>query len=630
MILQKILFPDARFCADYEMYVRMPDALTMGSYYDAQRGALLLKKGQRASFDTLFNAFSIEKWLKYTILESLSLKLMLSGTFCVRIHRKQLVNDALVDTVVEERICRSGEESAFAFDLPCTASPKGIYSAEIEAMEDGTFSGGVYETDLDESKRRDIAIAVDICTFRREAFVMRNVALLSEAIIHNSDSALHERLEIFISDNARTLDAQALSSEYVHVFLNKNAGGAGGFTRGMMEILKRPGVCTHVLVMDDDVLISPEALERTARFLSLMKPEYAGKTVAGAMMRLDKRNYQHENGACWNGRYTESVHTYLDMCRLENVIENEREQPVDFNAWWYSCIPIEKISFDNLPLPLFIRFDDVEFGLRTGSDIVMLNGVCLWHEPFEYKYSGSMEYYHMRNGLIVDAMHCPNMTGRKAAAHMIHMALSNLVRYRYGNVELLLRGVDDFLAGAQAFMKMEPEGLHREIMARGDRFVPLSDLDVPFDQGRYLANYAHLNTPASAALRNSEQTLTIPETAHHGPKGEFFCHWLRRLTANGLLLPAGGENVVNAVANVTSDFFRKSAVLNYDPIENRGFVSRRDTKRSFRLLARIYRKGRMLRRGYEKAAADFRRFQPELTSRAFWERYLEIESGEEK
>lgn len=630
MILQKILFPDARFCADYEMYVRMTNAPSEGSYYDAQRGALFLKKGQSAFFNTLFNAFSIEKWLKYTHLETLSLRLVLSGTFCVRIHRQQLVNDALVDTLLEERICRAVEEEAFVFDLPCTASPRGIYSAELEAMEDGAFWGGAYETD-EAASRRDISIAVDICTFKREAFVARNVALLSEAIIHNPDSALHDRLEIFISDNARTLNAAVLASEHVHIFPNKNAGGAGGFARGMMEILKRPGVCTHVLVMDDDVLISPEALERTARFLSLMKPEYFGKTVAGAMMRLDKRNFQHENGACWNGRHTESVHTYMDMCRLENVIENEREQPVDFNAWWYSCIPIEKISFDNLPLPLFIRFDDVEFGLRTGSDIVMLNGVCLWHEPFEYKYSGSMEYYHMRNGLIVDAMHCPDMTGRRAARHMVHMALSNLVRYRYGNVELLLRGVDDFLSGAQAFMKLEPETLHREIMAQGDKFVPLSELDVPFDQGRYLANYARLNTPAHRALRGDEETLAAPPAApRHRLNAELFRHWLRRLTANGLLLPAGGENVVNAVANVTSDFFRKSAVLNYDPIENRGFVSRRDTLRSFKLLVRIYGKAHALKRGYKAAAEDFRAFEPELTARAFWEGYLGIDAGEEK
>lgn len=617
MILQNLLFPDCRFCSDYEMYVRMADAPANGSCFDAQKNEITLDAGRSLSLDTLFNAFSIEKWLKYTRLDNLRLTLRLSGAFRVRIWRKQIMNEALLESLIEERICRAAEESAFSFVLPCIDA-KGIYAAELVSLSDGAvFAGGAYETDAGDIN--DVRIAMDICTYRRETFVTRNIRLLNEAIINNTDSPLYGRLEIFVSDNARTLDAAALESECVHIFPNKNAGGSGGFARGMMEILKSGRPFTHALVMDDDVLISPEALERTARFLMLLKPEYSGKTVAGAMMRLDMRSLQHENGGVWNGWYTECVHTYMDMRRLENVLENEREQPADYNAWWYSCIPMTKISESNLPLPLFIRFDDVEFGLRGGSDIVMLNGVCLWHEPFEYKYASSMEYYHMRNGLIVDALRRRDVSGRAVEKHFIHMALSNLMRYRYDNVELLFRGAADFLEGPEFLLSTDPEALHKTLMAAGDKFRPLSEMDVAFDERKYLANYERVNTPFSRALRGEDGGAPLVRS---WTAGDVLGHIWRRITLNGLLLPAKGDNVVNAVANVTSDYFRKRAVLNYNPADNRGFVSRRDAKRSFKLLFEIFRRGRALGAGYEKAAAAYRAHEGELTGLPFWTRYL--------
>ncbi len=51
---------------------------------------------------------------------------------------------------------------------------------------------------------------------------------------------------------------------------NKNAGGAAGFARGMLETM-REGHATHVLLMDDDVEVKPSALEKTYTLLSLLK-----------------------------------------------------------------------------------------------------------------------------------------------------------------------------------------------------------------------------------------------------------------------------------------------------------------------------------------------------------------------
>ena len=192
MILQNLLFPDCRFCSDYEMYVRMADAPANGSCFDAQKNEITLDAGRSLSLDTLFNAFSIEKWLKYTRLDNLRLTLRLSGAFRVRIWRKQIMNEALLESLIEERICRAAEESAFSFVLPCIDA-KGIYAAELVSLSDGAvFAGGAYETDAGDIN--DVRIAMDICTYRRETFVTRNIRLLNEAIINNTDSPLYGRL----------------------------------------------------------------------------------------------------------------------------------------------------------------------------------------------------------------------------------------------------------------------------------------------------------------------------------------------------------------------------------------------------------------------------------------------------
>ena len=616
MILQELLFPSSALGADQEMYFR-----TVGKY-DEKAQSVSLRKGQTLSLDTYFNCFSIEKWMKYTLLTDLTLELSLRGTFRIQLLRLHIVGGQIQREPLGEHM-HSGDA---ALPLPADASAKGVYAVSLTALEDACeYLGGQYVCSTDECSLRPIDIAIDICTFRREPFIERNLKLLNESIIENPACALHGHLDVFISDNGQTLDISALSGEHIHIVRNKNVGGAGGFTRGMIEILsdQKNHPRTHALIMDDDVLINPDALIRTYRLLRMLRPEFYGKTIAGAMMRLDHRFIQHESGAFWNGKYTESAHPFLDMRKIESVLSNEdeTEDKVSFNAWWYSCIPLEKISLDNLPLPIFIRFDDVEYGLRTGSDILTLNGVCLWHEPFEYKYSSSMDYYHMRNGLIINAFHRPDINGFKAALEMIHMALSNLVRYRYGNIDLILRAADDFLKGAEYHMTVDAEALHRELMAASQKFLPPEQLSVPFDQEIFDECYRRFDPPLERVLRGERE---IKVARSRSPKAQFK-RIVRWATMNGLLLPAGKRTyIVHPVMNHTSSFFRKSAVLNWDPIGKKGFVSTRSVKKSFSLLFRTAFLALKLTLGHQKAAESFRRQKTVLTGIDFWKKYLNL------
>ncbi len=617
MILQRLQFPNFDTCSCYEMYFRTvespqyvaPDSppplsrleeyIPQRAYYDAGEKAVHAASWQHLGFDTYFNDFSIGKWRMYTCLDNLKLHLELKGSFVVRLMHKYIMNTEYFSNTFAEQVCRCDERQAFEFVIPCDAWDRGMVCFSLEALEcaDNVCYGGWYETDVDEEKLNPVNIAIDICTFRRESFVERNVALLKRELIENPDSPVCGHLDVFISDNGQTLDAKKLMSDRVHVFPNKNVGGAGGFTRGMIEVMNmRPKRSfSHVLVMDDDVLINPDALVRTYRLLQFLKPEHAGKTIAGAMLRLDNRSIQHECGGWWDGNYVHACKMHLELTKLEYVLRNDTQDSPNYNAWWYSCIPMSKINDANLPLPIFIRYDDVEFGLRTGSDILSLNGICLWHEPFEYKYSASMEYYHMRNALIVNAFHRPGYDAKAAIGHLRQMVKGNLGRYRYDNCDLVFRGVEDFCKGPEFLLNTDGEALHKEIMAAAVKMQPLQALPVQFDEGVYLRSMK---------------------------KERIRWKLVRYLTLNKHLLPRRGTGVVDASLNGTKDFAGKHRVLNYDVAGGRGFVTEYNGAKVREVMRKMRKAEKLLKQKHAEACEAYRQAQGTLTSREFWDRYL--------
>ena len=603
MILQELLFPSTETCSTMEMYFRLRPG-EHAPWRDPEADALRVPRWSHLDLNTYFNSFSIAKWAKYTRLDNLCLELDLTGAFQVQLVHWEMIGKKTFQHVFAEHVCRADERQTFKLAIPMQMAARGVVCCSLYALgEECALHGGAYVTEIDPDGLNEVNIAIDICTFKREPFIERNLALLNREIIDNPDNDLHGHLDVFIADNGQTLDIPRLSSDRVHIFPNKNAGGSGGFARGMMEIIDCAPARTfsHVLVMDDDVLIHTDALTRTYRLLRLLKPEYAGKTIAGAMLRLNNRWKQHECCGNWNGRYVNQGKKSLDLRQMENVLRNEVEAPFDFNAWWYSCIPMSKVTNDNLPMPMFIRMDDIEFGLRTGSDILSMNGICLWHEPFAYRFTSSNEYYEIRNLMMMNAIHRPGLGWRTVAMQVLYRTLANLVRYRYKDCELLFRGVRDYLAGAEALARRDPATLHQEIMAASDKFLPLGELDVPFDEKAYRKNLK---------------------------KNTRFIQKARLVFLNGLFLPPKGPTTVDAFLAPPWACYRRKALLNYSEVTQRGFVTRRSVLKSlgycFKALGMCFR----LMTGYRTAGETYRQAHKVLTSRAFWDEYLDL--NEEK
>ena len=163
------------------------------------------------------------------------------------------------------------------------------------------------------------------------------------------------------------------------------------------RFIKKPAA-THVLLMDDDVLVLPESIRRTYNLLRLIKPEYKDYFISGAMLYYENPSFQHEdigtvdvNGYDCRFKALKGIFNHQE---LTDNLENERFYPYSKNsyaAWWYCCMPINTIKKNGLPLPIFIRVDDMEYALRCKARMITMNGICVWHMGFVTKYNGVFE-----------------------------------------------------------------------------------------------------------------------------------------------------------------------------------------------------------------------------------------------
>ena len=592
--IQNILWPQAGICSIAEMYFRCSKGCLLTN------GTLHMTQGAKVTSDTYFNGVSVDKWKKYTQMSVLQLSLSLKGRFRLCLCSCERVNEEIVHRVLHEEILNQPEREEILFSYP--EKIKGMAYFSLEALDGiNEVYGGYYSTFISKDMIHPVKIGIAICTFKREEYLYNNLTILKKLLIENPESELYGNLEVFVSDNGKSLDPGKVPSQNIHIFPNKNAGGAAGFTRCMIEALqanKSGDHITHLILMDDDITIEPESLLKTYRILSILKPEYKDAFIGGAMLQNDKQNMQVESGAFWNGGQLISLKHGLDMSKLQDCLYNEVEEAREYNAWWYCCIPMTVIREDNLPLPIFIRGDDVEYGLRNTKNLILMNGICVWHEPFENKYSSFLSYYILRNQLIDNSLHYPKYGKRRLKHDLYSKAIREIMYYRYKNVDLLIRGVRDYLKGIDWLLASDGEALHQEIMAAGYKAEPVDQLSMDFFYSDYIKS-----------LQENDK----------GSKRVF-----RLLTLNGYLLPSFKRKTASMAKVRPYNAFRAKQILYYDVTANKGFICKKSFAEMIRCVKELIRLGTEINKKYNSAKQSYRKRQKELQNEDFWRRYLEL------
>ena len=464
--------------------------------------------------------------------------------------------------------------------------------------------GGRYVNEKLMPANLNVNIMVDICTFKREEYVYRNLNLLKEQILENPESPLYRHLYVHISDNAKTLDTSIADGTIVKVSPNKNAGGVGGFTRGIIEAmsLAKQRDISHVLLMDDDAMIEPASLEVTYSFLSVLKEEYQDYTLAGSIIQLNKPYLQYEEGAQWNQGAIEALKHKVDLREVKVLLLNEDEsEKVEYAGWWYCCIPLSVISKENLPLPLFIHRDDVEYGLRTGKErFIYMNRICIWHEAFAGKMPGPLDYYDIRNHCITNAIHCPEYTKEDFKKFFSKWVWGNIGKYRYKYVDYNVKAVEDFCKGIDWLLDTDAFLLHQELFAMNYKAKPIEEW-VGFEG-------------------LTKEQLEARERGFKNPGR------LRRrfhiLTANGCFFPPKGRKVVisEPYGNVHI-LYRRPRTIVVDSYGN-GLYLERDKKKFWECKRKLDAALKLIDEKYDAAAKSYHDRYKELVSTKFWEKYL--------
>lgn len=567
------------------------------------RERVVIQPGARLSTNTFFGRFPASYWQRWTTVTQVEVSAIVQGTGRISIRASDSVGDArTIATVMVEGAQHEQVR----------------LSARIDRFVDGgamwlEASAGEAALVLDAVRwsvpkpERVPPIAVVICTYNRADDCLHTLETLSV-----DDTALSVVDAIYVVDQGNDTvesrpgfpDVQRTLGPKLHYLRQPNLGGAGGFTRGLYEATEIDQADqADIMFMDDDIMLEPDTVVRLATFSNCTT---APTIVGGQMLYLLHPDQLHVGAEATDLTILRAGLPVKDALVQSDVTKKSQEIRVDaeYNAWWTCLIPAEVVSAIGYPMPLFFQWDDIEYGLRArahGYPTVTLPGSGVWHADFHWKdWDDWPRYFSLRNSLIVNALYGqPSRTD--TARFLLKELLHYLISMRYGLAATLIMAVEDFLAG--------PEVL-------GDGGV-----DAVAAVRKLRAEYPETTRHPAHGIPGIPSTV-MPVTAARSTPSRPGLVLVKRLFWQFLRKPRGTAAVSARDAYWWHVSLFGTAVVT-EPSQQGVRVRRLDRAamlnlgtRGVRVIARLVRKGPVLRRQYRAA-------MPELTSRQNWQRLFD-------
>lgn len=439
-------------------------SLSSPSLSGLQRRSAVVPAGTRASFATYFNAFPAGYWRQWTTVEKVRLVIELDGMAGVDVFRSTArgsfnridgVNHGQGKLEFEIPLVKFGDGGWLWFDLEVGDQECRLLKAEWQVP---------VETATPSTK-----VSVAITTYNKPDDCVRQMERFARA------PDLLERLDqLVITDQGNKLvqdadgfdDAAAALGDQFRIVRQGNLGGSGGFARGMYEG-SHNSQTDYVLLLDDDVVVETEGILRAVNFADFTRKPMI---VGGHMLNLYERSMLHSYGEHVNlykfqwGPVNPDLEAF-DFARhtLRTTPELHKRMDVDYNGWWMCLIPKSVIEELGLSLPLFIKWDDAEYGLRAkahGIRTVSLPGAAVWHMPWTEKDDRLdwQAYFHQRNKWVVALLYSPYKRGGAIARESLEDDIKHLLSLQYSPVVLRILALRDVLSG--------PSHLHRTLSTR--------------------------------------------------------------------------------------------------------------------------------------------------------------------
>ena len=614
-----LLEHNPRFMSSPTMYCRATESVVESS----EAGAWELYGKGSFDFTTYFNALSVGKLRKYTTATAFHLHLELKGSSCTITQTTSDAFSAHPELMDDTAHNVPASDNWQTVDIDLNASDSAVLMGfQIDTDGKVFIRNGFYSLSLSREPE-NVELALATTTFKKEEFICNNIKLLKEAVLGcNEEIAKH--FTIHVIDNGRTLDPQQREADRIHIIPNANVGGAGGFTYGMIRAMGQKPRATHVLLMDDDVAVSPESIKRTYNLLRILNDDYHEAFISGAMLNYEASaeqwedtGYMSDQGNFQPAKPPLRVDTFDDLIMNETFRLSEKPDQVEqrYAAWWYCCIPISLIEKNGLPLPVFVRCDDAEYGVRCHPRIITMNGICIWHLSFHVRYNAAVERYQTtRNTLIAQFT-----TGFAPRSDFFNELNNNirleLKKFGYENAELCLDAFEDFLKGPDFISQ---KGVAEETFMKANRnkekLVPFAELQKQAEElglSDFDINRINRQLIEGDKPRSLKQRLSDLVTDNHQRIIKQDGAGFAVIPVQGWVYPAGAIRGKQYL--IVIDWYSKvGAIRKKDPVRYR------EIRKRYKADLKFFKESReQLEKSYSAA-------REKLTSLAFWKDYLGI------
>ncbi|GAA1255311.1 glycosyltransferase [Oryzihumus leptocrescens] len=440
----------------------VPEATGLGLPRDVEvvrPGLVRLPAGHPVAFSGWFAALPSAYWAEHTRVRSVRLEFDASAPVHVELRTSSGVAAST-----------EAQQGSLTLELPAAPAEGWAWPA-FRAPQGADVSWRWLTDDVQVAPR---SLGVAITTFDRNEACLAQLDVLASAAAPGGPLADVLGPVVVVDQGTRPLrEAPGFDSvaerlgQRLRLATQSNLGGSGGFARGLHDALEDPEV-SHVVLLDDDALAQPEGLARAAAFAAAAtRPTIVGghmfdSAAPTTLYRLgevlDRRRFT------WTSLPGTPMNTDLAGVPVGRHAWLQPPYAVDFQPWWMCVVPREAVEAVGLPMPFFLKWDDVEFGLRSGRagyPSVVLPGAAVWHDSWVGKgaETGWQSYFLLRNRLVTALLGDGRAT--PLGSETLAVSLRHLARREPEAAAMRWAALRDVLQG--------PAWLHRDLASARER-----------------------------------------------------------------------------------------------------------------------------------------------------------------
>jgi len=278
-LLARIILPRPGEPLDVrKLYIEESETNTRRAH-PPSRTTLEIGAESEVSFATYFNAFPASYWRRWSTLESVVLRVELTGSARVDVYRSKATGARITVGGAPISSGASNEHAVVEFEIDLDPFEDGGWIwFDITTESKATMHSAGWYAPVPAPGRANVAVGIP--TFNRPADCVNALAALT------SDPLVDEVIgAVIVSDQGakKAVDhpdyaaAAAPLGNRLTIHNQPNLGGSGGYSRVMYEALKNTD-CEQILFMDDDIRVEPDSI---LRLLGATEALTAPATCAG-------------------------------------------------------------------------------------------------------------------------------------------------------------------------------------------------------------------------------------------------------------------------------------------------------------------------------------------------------------